>query len=140
RDRGPSASVRAAVRLRAVFLGTSEDLMLGRAMVAAAFVLVSGTALADGNSFGLRASGLGLGVDYSHTFKDRVALRLGVNGSSFGFNGEESDVNYDFDVNFESVSVAADFYPGKRALHFTVGALDNSNGLDGVGVPTAPVE
>jgi hypothetical protein len=114
--------------------------MLGRITVAAAFVLASGAALADGHSVGMRAGGLGLGIDYAYTFKNHIALRVGANGSSYGFDEEASDVHYDFDLDWDSVSVAVDFFPGDRALHFTVGALDNSNGLDAVGAPTAPVE
>lgn len=114
--------------------------MLGRVIASAALVLASGAALADGSSIGLRAGGLGFGVDYAYTFKDKIAVRVGVNGANYGFQEEASDVEYDFDINWDSTSLAVDFYPGKRALHLTAGVLDNGNGLDAVGITTGPVE
>src|SRR5689334_23352735 len=113
-----------------------ERCMFVRVMAAAALVLASGAALADGSSIGLRASGLGIGVDYAYAFNDKIAVRVGINGANYGFQEKASDIEYDFDINWDSTSLAVDFYPGKRALHLSAGVLDNGNGLDAVGITT----
>lgn len=110
-----------------------------RAAVASALLVTGGTALAEGHAIGLKAGALGLGVEYTHSFSERIALRAGINGSEFGFDAEESGIDYDFDLVWDSFSVAVDFHPLTTALRVTGGLLRNDNRLEAVSRPTGNV-
>lgn len=103
-----------------------------RAAVASILLLVSGSVLAEGHAIGLKAGVLGLGLEYTHELSERIALRAGINGSQIGLDGEESGIDYDFDLVWESLSIAVDFHPLTTALRVTGGLLRNDNRLEAV--------
>src|SRR5690606_8668265 len=53
---------------------------------------------ADGHAVAAKAGALGLGIEYTYSFSDRLGVRVGVNGSELGFDAEESGIEYDFDL------------------------------------------
>lgn len=110
-----------------------------RAAVASVLMLASGTVLAEGHAIGLKAGALGLGVEYTHEFSERLAIRAGINGSEYGFDGEESGIDYEFDLVWDSISVAVDFHPLTTALRLTGGLLRNDNRLEAVSRPSGNV-
>jgi hypothetical protein len=105
----------------------------------ASLTLPASLALAEGQAIGLKAGALGLGVEYTYQLNDRVAFRGGLNGSQVGFDSEESGIEYDFDIVWDSLSVAVDFHPLKSALRLTGGLLKNDNRLEAVSRPTSNV-
>jgi hypothetical protein len=111
-----------------------------RSGLAVVLVLVPGAfAFAEGQAIALKAGALGLGVEYTHEVGDRVAIRGGFNGSRLGFGREESGIRYDFNLVWDSWSVAADFHPLKGPFRVSGGVLGNRNRLEGSSRPTADI-
>jgi hypothetical protein len=116
-----------------------EGAMILKAAVAALLVASQSLAHAEGHALGLKAGALGLGVEYTYSLSERVALRGGLNGSEYGFDEEESGIEYDFDFVWDSVSLAVDFHPLKSAFRLTAGYLKNDNRLEAVSTPSGNV-
>lgn len=113
--------------------------MMLRSALAGVLMLASAAALAEGHAVGLKAGALGLGIEYTRSFSDRLSLRAGVNGSELGFDSEESGIAYEFDFVWDSLSVAVDFHPGGGAFRLTGGVLANDNRLEAVSRPSGSV-
>jgi hypothetical protein len=94
---------------------------------------------AEGHALALKAGALGIGVEYTHDFSERLALRAGLNGSRFGFDQEESGIDYDFDLVWDSIALTVDFHPLRSPFRLSVGVLDNDNRLEAVSRPTQEV-
>jgi hypothetical protein len=47
---------------------------------------------ASQNSIALKVGALGLGLEYSRSFGDRLAVRGAVYGAEIGFDGDEGDI------------------------------------------------
>jgi hypothetical protein len=95
--------------------------------------------MAEGQAVGIKAGALGLGVEYTYELNDRVAFRGGLNGSEVGFDGEESGIDYEFDVVWDSLTVGVDFHPLKSALRLSAGLLKNDNRLEAVSRPVGNI-
>ena len=96
---------------------------------------VDSPALAEEGSHAIAAKAgmLGLGIEYTYAMSDRLGFRVGLNGSEFGFDAEESGIAYDFDMVWDSLSVAVDFHPMRGALRVTGGLLSNDNHMEASG-------
>ena len=108
--------------------------MIGRATVAGMLVLAQSAAFAEGHAVAAKAGALGLGVEYTFSLTERLAVRAGLNGSQIGTDAEESGIDYDIDLVWDSLSVAFDFHPTQGALRLTGGLLQNDNRLETVGL------
>jgi hypothetical protein len=114
--------------------------MLKRFSLCAALLAAHAAALAEGqHAVAVKAGALGLGVEYAYRINDRLAFRAGLNGAEFGFDAEESGIDYDFDLVWDSLSVAVDFHPLQGPLRVTGGLLRNDNRLEAVSRPSGPV-
>lgn len=82
---------------------------------------------------------LGLGVEYTFSVSDRFAVRGGLYGSSFSFNDSRSEIQYDFEVDWDSISIALDYHPRTGPFRLTVGVLPNDNGLSATGIASRNV-
>ena len=91
--------------------------------------LVALPVLAEDHAIGVRAGLLGIGVDYSYRLTDRIAVRGGLNGSSYSFSDTESGIDYAFSLDFDSVSVGVDIHPLKGKFRVSTGFLQNDSGL-----------
>jgi hypothetical protein len=111
---------------------------VGAAILVAA-ALVPAAAWGDGHAVGLKVGALGLGAEYTHDLADRIAVRGAVYGSELGFDVEESGIDYNADVVWDSVAVGIDFHPLKSPLRLSVGLLKNDNRLELVSRPTSNV-
>src|SRR5690606_31265051 len=107
-----------------------RERVVSYAVLATAAALASEGALAEDHAVGAKAGLLGLGVEYAHSIGDRWAVRVGWNGSELGFGAEESDIDYDFDLVWDSLAVGFDFYPTRGALRLSAGVLRNDNRLE----------
>lgn len=104
------------------------------AVLAAAAVLAAPVASAEKHALAAKAGLLGLGVEYAHSIGDRLALRIGWNGSQIGFEAEESGIDYDFDLVWDSAAVTLDFHPRRGPMRVFAGLLRNDNRLDAKGL------
>ena len=105
----------------------------------AASVLAAGAASAEGQAVGLKVGALGLGVEYTHALTDRIAVRGTLYGSELGFDAEESGIDYEADVVWDSIVAGVDFHPLKSALRLSAGFLKNDNRLELFSRPTSNI-
>jgi len=94
-------------------------------------------ALAEGHAVAVRVGALGIGPEYTYELNDRVAFRGGIYGAELGFDDEQSGIDYEFDVVWDSLAVGVDFHPLKTALRLSAGFLKNDNGLRAIARPTS---
>jgi hypothetical protein len=96
-------------------------------------------ALAQDHAIGGKAGLLGIGIEYSHSFGERLAVRGGLYGSSYSFDATESGIAYDFELSWDSLSVALDLHPFTGPFRLSVGLLKNDNGLSAISTPTQDI-
>ncbi|HLF09706.1 MAG TPA: hypothetical protein VJA26_00700 [Gammaproteobacteria bacterium] len=113
--------------------------MIGRLAIVGILMVAHSAAFAEGQAVGVKAGALGLGVEYTYALNDRVSFRAGLNGSELGFDREESGIEYDFDLVWDSLSLTVDFHPLTTALRVSGGLLSNDNRLEGVSRPTGNI-
>ncbi len=110
-----------------------------RGITVALLALPASAALADGHAIGLKVGALGLGAEYTYSLTDRIALRGALYGSQVGFDAEESDIEYEFDVVWDSLSAGIDFHPLKSPFRLSFGLMQNDNRLELFSRPTENV-
>jgi hypothetical protein len=110
-----------------------------RGITVALLALPTSAAFADGHAVGLKVGALGLGAEYTYSLTDRIALRGALYGSQLGFDAEESGIDYEFDVVWDSLSAGVDFHPLKSALRLSLGIMQNDNRLELFSRPTQSV-
>jgi hypothetical protein len=132
--------VRALFRCPVTATPPREDAHRKRALTpilaSAAFVLAATAAVpasAENHALAAKAGLLGLGIEYSHSIGERWGVRIGWNGSELGFDAEESGIDYDFDLIWDSASIGVDFHPTRGALRLFTGVLRNDNRLEARG-------
>lgn len=109
--------------------------MVRKLALVAGFVLWQSAALGEGQAVGIKAGALGLGVEYTHDLTERLAFRIGLNGSQIGFDQTQSGIRYNFDLVFDSISANVDFHPLKSPFRLTLGLLRDHNRLDAESTP-----
>jgi hypothetical protein len=110
-----------------------------RGITVALLALPASAAFADGHAVGLKVGALGLGAEYTYSLTERIALRGALYGSQLGFDAEESGIDYEFDVVWDSLSAGVDFHPLKSALRLSLGIMQNDNRLELFSRPTQSV-
>lgn len=113
--------------------------MFRKLALIAALVLWQSVTYAEGQAIGIKAGALGLGVEYTHELSERLAFRVGLNGSRVGFDSTESGIRYNFDFVFDSLSANVDFHPLKSPFRLTLGLLRDGNRLDGESTPISNI-
>jgi hypothetical protein len=94
-----------------------------------ALTVFSTSAEAQDNSVGVKLGLLGLGVEYGYRFSDRLTIRAGLNGSGISTEETESGIDYDFDLNFDSIALGLDVHPMKGAFRVSFGLLKNDTAI-----------
>lgn len=101
--------------------------------------LAAAPAAAQDHAVAGRLGVTGLGVEYTYDVSDRLSLRAGLNGSSIGFDAEESGIDYEFDFTFDSLALGVDYHPFGTPLRLSGGVLRNDNELTAVSRVSEPV-
>jgi hypothetical protein len=107
-----------------------------RAFTAGLLLLPASAALAEGHAIGLKVGAFGLGAEYTHELTERIAIRGALYGSQLGVDVEESGIEYQADLVFDSLTAGVDFHPLKSALRLSVGLMKNDNELELLSRPT----
>ena len=89
--------------------------------------LTSVAAVAQNHAISAKAGALGLGLEYTYSFSDRWAFRLGPYGSSASTDQEEAGIEYEVEIEWDSISLALDFHPFTGPFRLTAGVLQNDN-------------
>lgn len=80
-----------------------------------------------------RVSTLGGGLEVAKGFSPWFGLRGGVNYFTWSYDGTESDIEYDLELELKSFGMFADFHPFKQAFRISAGFLINGNQFSGKG-------
>ncbi len=80
---------------------------------------------------GAKVGTLGLGVEMTAGITPYLNGRLGLNGFTISYEGEESGVDYDIDMDLFTVGLLLDYHPfEKSGWRATAGLMINQNGAD----------
>ena len=93
----------------------------------------------EGLSVDAKIGTLGAGAELSASIIPNIRLRGGLNYLLWDFESTISDINYDFETEFNSISVILDIHPFGGAFFLSGGFLFNNNvvGVDGTVDPHA---
>ena len=83
-----------------------------------------------------RIGTLGYGAEFDFSKSDRFSARVGINAYTYKHNANVGSVNYDLDLQMQTASILADWYPFSGRFRASAGMFYNNNKLDLSGVPT----
>ena len=78
-----------------------------------------------------RVGTLGGGLEVAKGLTPWFGLRGGVNYFTWDYDGEESDIEYDLNLELKSFGLFADVHPFKQAFRISAGFLINGNEFTG---------
>ncbi|WP_455198052.1 hypothetical protein [Kaarinaea lacus] len=88
---------------------------------------VAGASESGGIAVGLRAGILGGGVELNYPISKQLTVSAGINKYKATQSGTTDGIDYDTDINLETVPVLAHFHPFSGSFHLTIGAMINNN-------------
>lgn len=80
---------------------------------------------------------LGVGVEGTFGLTDQFNARLGLNKFDFDRTETIDDIEYDLDLEWQSISLLADWHPFGNSFRFTAGLMSNGNELTGSSTATS---
>lgn len=87
-----------------------------------------------------RIGTLGLGVEASRTIPvANLTARLGYNTFTYDYDDSIDGIDYDLELDLQSVSALVDWRPWGRLTHFTAGVLYNLNEVVAFSDPTGSI-
>lgn len=97
------------------------------------FVIFNGTGYADSGNYGVAANigTLGIGGEITRRISSKFNARLGINGFSYSYSGNESNIEYDIDLRLLSVPIFLDWHPFEGNFRISSGLIINQNKLEG---------
>ena len=105
--------------------------MLKKITVFIAILLVIPAAgFTKNNSFAVKISTLGGGLETEMSFSDSIGGRIGVNYLTSDYTATIDNIEYNFELNLMSASALLDWYPFKGSFRISGGVLYNDNHLD----------
>jgi len=96
-------------------------------------VMVTTMARSEGVSLGIKGGTLGIGPEIGFRFTKFLGARIGFNYLPISYSSTKADIDYDFDLNLQSISGILDFHPFKNAFRVSGGVFYNGNNLDASG-------
>lgn len=90
----------------------------------------------------LDAGTLGFGGELVFSVIEKLNVRAGLNTFTFPYTYEDTDqeMEADIDLTLSSISLLADYYPGRSTFHLTGGLIVNNNAVDLTITPTGTYE
>jgi hypothetical protein len=95
----------------------------------------SRSAGAEGLGVGVKGGTTGLGVELTKSLGETVNVRLGFNTFTIDYDGDESDIEYQFRAELQSLAGLIDWHPNAGAFRLSVGGIRNGTSLKGTGSP-----
>lgn len=80
---------------------------------------------------------LGAGLEYVYPINPKLAVGFGVNGAGYSDSIEESDIDFDADLDMQSFSLLADYHPFTNGFRLSGGIMHNGNEFSLDGTPAA---
>ncbi len=93
------------------------------------FAAMSTAQAEEGIGLGVKAGTLGGGVELSASILENTRIRGGFNYFTFSFDSTISDINYDFETDFNSLSLVFDWHPFGNSFFLSGGAYFNNNSI-----------
>ncbi|MGD8379729.1 MAG: hypothetical protein PVI56_08970 [Gammaproteobacteria bacterium] len=96
-----------------------------------AALCLANTVAAANSGIELKASTLGLGIEFAHNFNDYIGARVGFNNFSYHYNDTQGGVDYNMDFKLRSYDALVDWRPFGGSFRVTGGLVHNSNRVHG---------
>jgi opacity protein-like surface antigen len=80
---------------------------------------------------GVRVGSLGLGLEAGVDLMEQFSFRLGLNKFQFEQSMTVAYINYDLDMEWNTINLLADWHPFKGPLRLTGGFFKNNNRIHG---------
>lgn len=93
------------------------------------FAAISTAKAEEGVGLGVKAGTLGAGVELSASLIENTRIRGGFNYLIFSFDSTISDINYDFENDFNSLSLLLDWHPFGSSFFLSGGVYFNNNSI-----------
>jgi hypothetical protein len=93
--------------------------------------LVTAEAGAVDTAVTAKLGSLGLGLEGTFGLTEHFNARLGLNRYDYDRSETISDIEYDLDLEWRSISLLADWHPFGNAFRFTAGLMNNGNEMSG---------
>ena len=93
--------------------------------------LVSSNVAAMDAAVTAKLGSLGLGVEGTFGLAEHFNARLGINKFDYDRTETIDDIEYDLDLEWQSISLLADWHPFGNSFRFTAGLMSNGNELSG---------
>ena len=87
------------------------------------------------NSVSLQIGTLGFGAEVGRLLTDNLGVRVGGSMFRYGYDFTEDDIDYDTDLEFQSLRALGDFYPFSGRFRLTGGVLRADHSISGMGQP-----
>lgn len=78
---------------------------------------------------GVKAGTLGLGVELAFGLSDSTVIRVGAQGGTYEPTIDQTDIEYDGEIDLRSGNVFLDFHPRGGVFHFTIGGVYNDSAV-----------
>jgi hypothetical protein len=104
--------------------------------------LVAGSLAYGGDTGGgvaveLKAGTLGGGVEVNYALSPKFTVGAGLNSFSRSKSDTADNIDYDFDLNLQTLALLANFHPFSGAFRLTAGVMHNGNEVKMKAKPTA---
>lgn len=96
---------------------------------------VAGTAQAREIATTLELGTTGLGLHVTTPLTQQLNARIGVNVANYSYEGNTSDMDYDFKLKLKTVDALLDYHPFDGVFRVTGGVVYNGNKIDARGKP-----
>ena len=107
------------------------------ATAAFSFGSMANASESGGIALGVKAGTLGAGVELNYPISSRITINVGINKYSSSISETTDGIDYDADLNLQTIALLANFHPFAGSFRITAGAMINSNELSMVADPAA---
>jgi len=112
--------------------------LIGGATLAAGPMVYAGET--GGVSVELKTGTLGGGVELNYAVSPKFTVGLGLNKFTRSFSDTTDDIDYDVDLDLQSIALLANFHPFEGAFRITAGVMSNGNELNMTATPTTDTQ
>lgn len=91
---------------------------------------------AGGVAVGVKGGTLGAGMELNYPISSRITINVGINKYSSSTTDTTDGIDYDVDLDLQTIALLANFHPFAGSFRITAGAMLNSNELNMTSTPS----